>query len=43
MVGATVGTLCFAALLVPFAVGNLYSRALAVLRTPLADVCELEV
>jgi MFS family permease len=41
--GATVGTLCFAALLVPFAVLNLFAKALSVLRTPLADVREVEV
>jgi MFS family permease len=41
--GATVATLCFAALLLPFAVLNLFARALHILRTPLAEVRETQV
>ncbi|WP_165555615.1 MFS transporter [Kribbella pittospori] len=41
--GATVGVLCYAALLVPFAVCNLFARSLAVLSTPLAQVQEVDV
>ncbi|TCC48893.1 MFS transporter [Kribbella capetownensis] len=41
--GATVGVLCYAALLVPFAVCNLFARSLAVLSTPLAQVREVDV
>ncbi|MFI5691924.1 MFS transporter [Kribbella sp. NPDC051586] len=41
--GATVGVLCFSALLVPFAIINLFARALDVLRTPLAEVREVDV
>lgn len=41
--GATTGVLCFAALLVPFAVGNCFASSLEVLKTPLAKVREIEV
>lgn len=41
--GATAGTLCFAVLLIPFAVLNLFARALSVLRTPLAEVREVQI